>query len=106
MNSGCVPKMATFDFTYCYSSQDGPQQLTVPVELPFHGEMKELVIRIMTQNHLPCYFEDELTEQLSSFIAKETALWRDKKGDEIMQEALKQKVIITYESIYPCMYPY
>lgn len=98
--------MATVDFTYSYSSQDGPRQLTVPVELPFCGEIKELVIRIMAQNQLPCYFEDELTEQLSSFIIKETKLWRDKKGDEIMQEALKEKVIITYESIYPCIYPH
>lgn len=98
--------MATVDFTYCYSSQDGPQQLTVPVDLPYHGEMKELVIRIMIQNNLPCYFEDDLTEQLSSFIAKETTLWRDKKGDEIMQEALKEKVIIIYGSIYSYMYPY
>lgn len=98
--------MATVDFTYCYSSQDGPQQLTVPVDLPYHGEIKELVIRIMTQNNLPCYFEDDLTEQLSSFIAKETTLWRDKKGDDIMQEALKEKVIIIYGSIYSYMYPY
>ena len=98
--------MATVDFTYSYSSQDGPQQLTVPVDLPYRGEMKELVIRIMTQNNLPCYFEDDLTKQLSSFIAKETTLWRDKKGDEIVQEALKKKVVIIYGSIYTYMYPY
>lgn len=91
-----ISKMAyvcELEFLYNYTLREEQKQLIVPLKLPFDGNVNELTVRLMKERDIPCYYEESLREELEGFIRTETSKWRDKVNDDVILDALEQKVL-------------
>ena len=88
------------EFAYSYVVREEAKQLVLPIKIPFDGKINELVARVIKQHDIPCYFENELTEQLTSFIREETSKWRDKISDDTILYAFEEKVLFSIANYF------
>ena len=74
----------TKDFTFTFRSNGAGYRLRVPVQLPYKGNTRELVLRVIRAHNLPCYLEDELCGQLERFIRDAALEMWDTEAEERM----------------------
>lgn len=76
------------DKKFAWSSTYGNRKFEVcrVIEIPNELPMKEIVFRIMEENNLPCYVEDDLTISLSFFITRETEQFFDERAAEAIEK--------------------
>lgn len=77
-------------FIFRYPSNGTVYELRVPVKLPYTRDMRELAVRLIQGHNLPCYLEDQLTNQLRSHVQETTQLARDSNATVTIQTALQE----------------
>lgn len=88
----------TRDFAFEYRSNGNVCRLSVPVEIPYEKDKRELVQRLMKLHAIPPYEEDSLFDKLSHFIAEESLQEWGRQADEWLSNSTK--VLKTYNHIY------
>lgn len=99
----CIEKTFVFKFPTCTTNQE--YTLEVPIKIPYHGSIKELMYRIMSSFKLPCYVETDLLESLQRSIKELTLQFHDEKAEKLIDAAKAgalnlEDTIKNWEKIY------
>lgn len=90
-----APPTAEREFVWCatYAKREFKVQraIRIPNELP----LKEIVFRVMQEDKLPCYVEDDLTKSLGDFVSRETELFYDDAATEAIEKFRKEGDVTT-----------
>lgn len=103
MEGDCVEKLFIFKFPTCATNQE--YTLEVPLEIPYHGSIKELVHRIMQSFKLPFYVESDLLNSLETSIKEWTLKFHDDKAEKLITavkggELDVEEIIKKWEKLY------
>ena len=82
-------QLTTRDFEFEYKSSGKLYRLSVPVEIPYEHDKRELVQRLMKIHSIPPYEESRLCEDLSHFIADAPLQEWDRQADERLSNCAK-----------------
>ncbi|XP_070156363.1 FERRY endosomal RAB5 effector complex subunit 3 isoform X2 [Polyergus mexicanus] len=98
-----IEKTFIYKFPTCTTNQE--YTLEVPIKIPYHGSIKELMHRIMSSFKLPCYVESDLLEALQRNIKELTLQFYDDKSEKLIEAAKKgsldlEDIIKNWEKIY------
>ena len=74
--------LRTEDFEFEYKSKGSLYRLSVPVEIPYEKDRRELVQRLMTLHSIPPYEEESLYDKISCFIADASLREWDRQADQ------------------------
>lgn len=99
----CVEKTFVYKFPACTTNQE--YTLEVPIRIPYHGSIKELMHRVMSSFKLPCYVESDLLESLRRGIEELTLQFHDEKAEKLIEAAKAgtldlEDIIKNWEKIY------
>ena len=81
--------LRTEDFEFEYKSKGSLYRLSVPVEIPYEKDRRELVQRLMTLHSIPPYEEESLYDKISRFIADASLREWDRQADEWLSNSSK-----------------
>lgn len=98
-----IEKTFVYKFPTCTTNQE--YTLEVPIKIPYHGSIKELMHRIMSSFKLPCYVESDLLESLQRNIKELTLQFHDEKAEKLIDAAKAgtldlEDTIKSWEKIY------
>lgn len=98
-----VERTFVYKFPTCTTNQE--YTLAVPIKIPYHGSIKELMHRIMSSFKLPCYVESDLLATLQRDIKEFTLQFHDEKTEKLIDSAKDgtldlQEIINNWEKIY------
>lgn len=98
-----VEKMFVYKFPTCTTNQE--YTLEIPIKIPYHGSVKELMHRIMSSFKLPCYVESDLLKTLQHTIKELTLQFHDEKAEKLIETVKTgaldlEDIIKTWERIY------
>ena len=79
----------TQDFEFEYKSKGNLYQLSVPVQIPYEKDKRELVQRLMKLHLIPSYEEDSLFDKISRFIVDASVKEGDRQADEWLSNSSK-----------------
>lgn len=80
-----VEKTYIYKFPTCTTNQE--YVLEIPLKIPYHGSVKELMHRIMSSFKLPCYVESDLLKSLENTIKILTLEFYDEKAEKDLENA-------------------
>lgn len=80
-------------FHYRFRSGGTSYDLAVPLRFPYRGEARELALRLIHGHNLPCYLEEELTQQLRAFIREQSLAASDAFSEVTMDRSLKSEKV-------------
>ena len=80
-------------FHYQFRSGGTSYDLSVPLRFPYRGEVRELALRLIRGHKLPCYLEEELTQQLKGFIREQSLATSDACSEVVMDRSLKSEKV-------------
>lgn len=98
-----IEKTFIYKFPTCTTNQE--YTLEVPIKIPYHGSIKELMHRIMSSFKLPSYVESDLLEALQRTIKELTLQFYDDKSEKLIEAAKTgsldlEDIIKNWEKIY------
>lgn len=98
-----IEKTFIYKFPTCTTNQE--YVLEVPLKIPYRGNVKELMHRIMSSFKLPCYVELDLLESLEHTIKTLTLEFYDEKAEKALENAKSgtldiEDIIKNWEKIY------
>ncbi|KYM96432.1 PREDICTED: protein C12orf4 homolog [Cyphomyrmex costatus] len=98
-----VERTFVYKFSTCTTNQE--YTLEIPLKIPYHGSIKELMHRIMSSFKLPCYVESDLLKSLQRDIKEFTLQFHDEKAEKFMEAAKAgsldlEEIIKNWEKIY------
>jgi len=99
----CVERTFVYKFPTCTTDQE--YTLEIPIRIPYHGSIKELMYRVMSSFKLPCYVESDLLEALQRDIKELTLQFHDEKAERLIDSAKDgtldlEEIIKNWEKIY------
>ncbi|CAK9819118.1 Protein C12orf4 homolog [Anthophora plagiata] len=80
-----VEKTFVYKFPTCTTNQE--YILEIPLKIPYHGSIKELMHRIMSSFKLPYYVEADLLQSLENTIKTLTLEFYDEKAEKALENA-------------------
>ncbi|CAK9804285.1 Protein C12orf4 homolog [Anthophora quadrimaculata] len=80
-----VEKTFVYKFPTCTTNQE--YILEIPLKIPYHGSIKELMHRIMSSFKLPYYIEADLLQSLENKIKTLTLEFYDEKAEKALENA-------------------
>lgn len=80
-----IEKTFVYKFPTCTTNQE--YILEVPIKIPYHGSIKELMHRIMSSFKLPCYVETDLLKSLQRNIKEFTLQFHDERAEKLIEAA-------------------
>ncbi|KAL5502575.1 hypothetical protein EMCRGX_G009373 [Ephydatia muelleri] len=84
-------RLHTQDFEFEYKSKGNLYQLSVPVQIPYEKDKRELVQRLMKLHLIPSYEEDSLFNKISRFIVDASVKEGDRQADEWLSNSSKDE---------------
>lgn len=98
-----VLKTFVYKFPTCTTNQE--YTVEVPLKIPYHGSVKELMYRIMSSFKLPCYVESDLLQSLEHKIKELTLEFHDEKAEKVLEGAKSgrldiEEIIKSWEKTY------
>ena len=98
-----VEKTFVYKFPTCTTNQE--YVLEVPLKIPYGGNVKELMYRIMSSFKLPCYVESDLLQSLEYAIKTLTLKFYDEKAEKALEDAISgnldiEDIIKNWEKTY------
>lgn len=98
-----VEKTFVYKFATCTTNQE--YVLEVPLKIPYGGNVKELMYRIMSSFKLPCYVESDLLQSLEHTIKTLTLEFYDEKAEKTLEDAISgnldiEDIIKNWEKTY------
>ena len=96
-------KTFVYKFPSCTTKQE--YVLEIPLKVPYHGSIKELMHRIMTSFKIPCYVESDLLASLETTIKELTLQFYNEKAEKALANAKSgnldiEDIIKNWEKIY------
>ena len=98
-----VEKTFIYKFPTCTTNQE--YVLEVPLKIPYGGNVKELMYRIMSSFKLPCYVESDLLQSLEHAIKTLTLEFYDEKAEKALEDTISgnldiEDIIKNWEKTY------
>lgn len=96
-------KTFVYKFPSCTTKQE--YVLEIPLKVPYHGSIKELMHRIMTSFKIPCYVESDLLASLETAVKELTLQFYNEKAEKALANAKSgnldiEDIIKNWEKIY------
>lgn len=98
-----VEKTFIYKFPACTTNQE--YVLEIPLKIPYHGSVEELMHRLVSSFKLPCYVETDLLQSLETTIKTLTLEFYDEKAEKALENAKSgtldiEEIIKNWEKIY------
>eukprot|EP00117_Sycon_ciliatum_P029081 scpid47939/ scgid23240/ Uncharacterized protein C12orf4 homolog len=74
----------TKTFEFSFRDENREKSLSVPIQLPFGGQKRDFMERLMLAHKLPAYVKSSLEEQLLLFVKKETQQIQDEESEKML----------------------